>query len=793
MSLFPGIKLGAYEIVAPLGAGGMGEVYRARDSKLKREVAIKVLPDELAKDPQARARFEREAQAVAALSHPNILSIHDFGSDGGVAYAVMELLEGETLRAKLAAGPLPQKLAMDYALQIARGLSAAHEKRVIHRDLKPENVFVDKDGHVKILDFGLAKRTAPEAADDVTSALTASTQTGPGTVMGTLGYMSPEQVRGRDVDHRSDIFSFGAMLYELLSGKRAFKRDSAADTMAAILNEEPPALSESGRSIPLALEQIVKHCLEKSAGQRFQSARDVAFALETLSSPLPSTPAPIAPRAWKWSRLILVAAGFLLLLGVGVAVLLQRRAPKVATAPPTAASPSIAVLPFTNMSSDKDQEYFSDGLSDELISLLAKVKDLHVAGRTSSFVFKGKTEDLPTIGKKLNVASVLEGSVRRSGDQLRVSIRLLNVADGYQLWAETYDRRMTDVFALQDEIAAAVVAALKVELLPDQPPVISQHRTSNLEAYNQYLLGWQFSSLASLDGWRRGAALYEKAIALDPSYAAAYAQLSRVLNQQVDFAGSADEQAANRRRALWAAEKAVALDATLADGYAARANARTYSGYDWAGAQADFERALSLHPGDPVTHMFYARLLARLGRLPEAIAEATKAIEIDPLWAGAHNVLGCYLYSSGRLPEARKVLTRALEISPNNEWGHFFFGVTALLERNPKAALAGLAPFTTPHRKTILALAEHDLGHARESQRALDELIAEHGETAAYHIARVYAWSGDADRAFEWLDRAHAQRDTQLPTLTFDPLVAGLRGDPRYKAMVKKLNLPEAR
>jgi serine/threonine protein kinase len=268
--------------VAPLGAGGIGEVYRARYSKLKREVAVKVLPDALATDPQALARFEREALAVAALSHPNILSIYDFGSDGGIAYAAMELLEGETLRARLAAGPPPQKLAMDYALQIAKGLAAAHQKGVVHRDLKPENVFVDKDGHVKILDFGLAKRTAPEGADDTTGTPTGSL---PGTVMGTLGYMSPEQVRGRDVDHRSDIFSFGTMLYELLSGNRAFKRDSAAETMAAILNEEPPALSESGRSIPLALEQIIKHCLEKSAGQRFQSARDVVFAPKRCLSP----------------------------------------------------------------------------------------------------------------------------------------------------------------------------------------------------------------------------------------------------------------------------------------------------------------------------------------------------------------------------------------------------------------------------------------------------------------------------------------------------------------------------
>jgi hypothetical protein len=404
------------------------------------------------------------AKAVAALSHPNILSIFDFGTQDGVSYAVMELLEGETLRGKLDAGPIPQRQAVDYALQIAKGLSAAHEKGIVHRDLKPENLFVSKDGHLKILDFGLAKRVEQVPPGKETSAPTASGHTQPGTVMGTVGYMSPEQVRGLPVDHRSDIFSFGAILYELLSGKRAFKRDTAADTMAAIMKEEPPELSESGRNVSPALDHIVRHCLEKNRDNRFQTAKDIAFNLSEAS-----------------------------------------------LAPATSGLREVAMPPG----------------------------------------------DLRAIGEKLAVGTVLEGSVQRSGERLRVSTQLVNVADGYQMWAETYDRKITDVFAVQDEIAGAVVAALKVRLLPSDPPVVSQHRTSNLEAYNQYLLGRKFYGRNNGDGYRRAADSYEKALALDPNYAAAYAELARTLTQAVDFAGTAADQSegrrkrCGRRRGLW--------------------------------------------------------------------------------------------------------------------------------------------------------------------------------------------------------------------------------------------------
>ncbi|MCM3876711.1 MAG: tetratricopeptide repeat-containing serine/threonine-protein kinase [Thermoanaerobaculia bacterium] len=790
MALSPGDSLGPYEILSPLGAGGMGEVYRARDGRLERAVALKVLPEEFFEDKERSARFEREAKLLAAVNHPNIAAIHSFEEVSGRHLLVMELLEGTTLREKLDAGLVATRQAADYALQIAKGLSAAHEKGIVHRDLKPENLFVTKDGHLKILDFGLAKRTEHERTGDETSAPTAA-RTDPGTVMGTVGYMSPEQVKGHAVDHRSDIFSFGAILYELLSGRKAFKRDSAAETIAAILKEEPPDLSESGRSVPPALDHIATHCLEKSREDRFQSAKDIVFALSEASAPVVgggSQEVP-APRVSKRKSLLPAAAGVFVLIGAGTAVLLNRR--PAAPASSAAAGPSIAVLPFTNLSSEKDQEYFSDGLSEELRGLLTKVKELRVAGRASSFAFKGKTEDLASIGQKLHVTTVLEGSVRRAGGQLRVSTQLVNVADGYQIWAETYDRKLTDVFAVQDEIAGAVVAALKVKLLPQEGPAASQHHTSNPEAYNQYLLGRQFSNRSNPDSFRRAHECYANAIALDPRYAAAYAGLAITEFGLSEDAKSTAAEAEGRQKAIAAADRAISLDPALAEGYSARGYLRSWISWDWTGAQADFERALSLEPGDSTTLRNQSILLSSVGRLPEAVAAARKATELDPLSASAWHYLGRHLNASRQLPEARKAFLRALEINPERIYVHFLFGVTSLLGKEPGTALPEFRrePSET-HRLAGVAMAEHDLGHPTEAQHALDELIARHARASAYQIAEVYAWRTERHKAFEWLDRAYAQRDAGLSYVKSDPLLAKVRDDPRHAAMLKRMNLP---
>ena len=793
MTLSAGARLGPYEILSPLGAGGMGEVYRAKDPRLGRDVAIKVLPASFSADVDRLRRFEQEARAAGVLNHPNITAVYDIGSHDGAPYVVQELLEGETLRSVLAAGRLAPRKAVDYALQIAHGLAAAHEKGIVHRDLKPGNLFVTKAGHLKILDFGLAKKVSPVAPGQESDTPTASGLTEPGTVMGTVDYMSPEQLRGLEVDHRSDIFSFGAILYELLSGEPAFSRPTVSDTMAAILRDEPPDLLESGRNIPLSLDHIVKHCLEKDRDSRFQSARDIAFDLAEVAGLSGSGAANVAILAASSTRVrrVAVGSGMAVLLIAG-AVLYFRAAAK-RPASPAQAGLSIAVLPFTNLSGDKEQEYFSDGLSEELMSLLAKVKELHVVGRTSSFFFKGKNVKLGDIGRELRVATVLEGSVRRAGGRLRVSTQLVNVADGFQVWAEAYDRNVDDVFAVQDEIAEAVVAALRVRLLPQERPRSSERRTSNPEAYNQYLLGRHFFDRGNPDNYRRSVAAYQKAVELDPRFAAAYAGLaiSEALAADISSKTTANLEQ-DRQKALEAATKALSLDPRLPEGYTARGYLRSTATWDWSGARADLERALSLDPRNAATHTQYSTILACLGRLPEAINEARTAIDLDPLSAEAWITLGSELRVAGQFQEARQALNRAIEIVPDSDRAHSFLGSVWILEGNPEGALQEFTRGDMREGSRLLgvALAEHDLGHPAESQRALDTLVAKYADTWAVQVAEVYAWRGEADEAFKWLDRAYAQRDGGLSDLKFDPYLAKLRSDPRYETLLKNLGLP---
>ena len=450
MTVAAGQRLGPYEILSPIGAGGMGEVYRARDARLGREVAVKVLPAHLSSAADALARFEREARVVAALSHPNILAIHDYGREGSVSYAVMELLQGETLRDRLVDSAVPPRKAVEYTQQIARGLAAAHDRGIVHRDLKPENVFLTKDGIVKILDFGLASPTSKPAAEP---AISKGVVTETGTVVGTPGYMSPEQIRGKEVDARCDIFALGAIFFEMLTGRRAFSKGSPVETMMAVLQDDP-GHGESGRAVPAVLAPVLAHCLEKNPEDRFQSARDLVFALQVVERDVDSA---------------------------------SRGAPSGAFGSSEAAS--IAVLPFRNMSADPTAAYFSDGMTEEIINALTKIETLRVAARTSSFAFRGKDVDVRQIGRELGVRTVLEGSVRQAGQRLRITAQLIDVSNGYHLWSERYDREMQDVFAVQDEIARTIVAKLSPKLLGVSEEPLIEAPTSDVAAYDLYLKG----------------------------------------------------------------------------------------------------------------------------------------------------------------------------------------------------------------------------------------------------------------------------------------------------------------
>ena len=786
MTLAPGTRLGTYEVLSPLGAGGMGEVYRARDSKLKRDVAIKVLPESLAANPEALARFEREALAVAALSHPNILSIFDFGAQDGVSYAVMELLEGETLRERLDAGLIPQKQVVDYALQAARGLAAAHEKGIVHRDLKPENLFITRDGHLKILDFGLAKRTEKAEKGTETSAPTDLKQTGPGVVMGTMGYMSPEQVRGLPLDHRSDIFSFGAVLYEMLSGKQAFKRDTASDTIAAIMRDEPPNLSDSGRAISPALDHVVQLCLEKDQDNRLQTAREIALVLSKASlvtgtGDIRLVAPPAAPPSAK--RKVHAAVTALVVLAAGGLFLLWRTYRGGAEG---GGVKRLAVLPFTDMSADKNQEYFSDGLTEELLNVLALNPKLRVTSRTSAFSFKGKNVDIRTIARKLNVAYVVEGSVRRAADDLRIKAELIDVTTDSPLWTQTYDRKMDNIFAVQDEIASSVAGALKSTLEGGRPPATRQ---VNTEAYNAYLQGNFFFNRKSKEDLEKACDYYERALRIDPRYARAWAGLSAANMEQANRGYvPVDEGFGKARKEV---EKALELDPNLAAAYLFRSGIRIVYDWDWNGADSDCRRALELEPGNASVLRGAARLAATLGRFDQAIGLERRALELDPLPTAAHFNLGLHFLYAGRWQEAESSFRKALELNPQDPNAHCSLGRSYLGRSRPEEALAEMLKEREPaYRGYGLALAYYAAGKKKEADSELADYIEKFHKEWAFQIAEIYAYRSETDKAFEWLERAYTQRDGGLSEIKGEPDLRGIKRDPRWPAFLKKMKLP---
>jgi serine/threonine protein kinase/tetratricopeptide (TPR) repeat protein len=668
MRLPAGSRLGPYEILAPLGAGGMGEVYRARDEKLDRDVAIKVLPQAVAADPETLARFEREAKAVAALSHPNILSIFDFGQHEGVSYAVMELLEGETLRGKLNAGPIPQKQAVDYAVQVARGLSAAHERGVIHRDLKPENLFVTRDGHLKILDFGLAKRVEAVALGQETNAPTASGHTEPGTVMGTAGYMSPEQVKGFPVDHRSDIFSFGTILYELLSGKKAFRRDTNAETMAAILMQEPPELSESERNISPALDHIVRHCLEKNRERRFQSARDIGFALEEAYSPVATSGAQLAVPP-TGTRKILVAAAALVVLAVGGVFVLRRTHRGGDEA---GGVWRLAVLPFENLGSPED-DYFADGIADEIRGKLTSLPGVQVIARNSSTPYKKTTKAPKQIAEELEVGYLLTATVRwekiGGTSRVHVSPELTEVSGSgapTSKWQQPFDAALTDVFQVQSDIASRVAQALGGALGAGEAKQLSEKPTQNLAAYDAFLKGEEVSNgMAVIDpsSLRKALDFYEQAVALDPDFAQAWARVSRVNSNLHSFSTPTPELA---ERARQSAEKAVLLAPGRSEGYIALGSYEQLVVRDFSRALEQYAKGQRIEPGNTDLLRGIALAEESLGRWDTAVEHFRQAERLDPRPSGRSVPFIDSLIRLRRYPEAREAINRGLSLAPNN-------------------------------------------------------------------------------------------------------------------------------
>ncbi len=799
MAFSPGTRLGTYEITGALGAGGMGEVYRARDTRLGREVAIKVLPGAVTSSADRLARFEREARTVAGLNHPNIVTLFAVEEEDGIRFLTMELVEGQSLDRHVVPGGLALARVLEIAIPLASALIAAHERGVVHRDLKPGNVMVTPDGWVKVLDFGLAK-VALGAGEDLAPGATIAAGapiSGEGQVLGTVPYMAPEQIRGEAVDARSDLFALGIILYELATGRRPFTGVTPADVSSSILSDVPvPVLNVRG-DLPRDLNRIITRCLEKNPRDRFQTARDVYNELRYVKREIesgtgvgvsPPTPSPPPPPLTPVPPPDLPTPA-------SSSALASRAAP-------ASEVPSIAVLPFVNRSRDEEDEYFSDGLADELLNMLAKIRGLRVAARASSFQFKGKNEDLAVIGEKLNVATLLDGSVRKSGNRVRISVQLVKAADRVQLWSETYDRSLDDIFAVQDDIAQSVVKELRTTLLGAAPDsdasgkveaevaVAAKGHGQNAEAHRLYLQGKYFLDRLTEEDTIKGMHYLQEAVALDAAHAAAWAEISRAHGNSGGY-GWAPVLAAYRR-AREAAQHALELAPDLAEAHVQMSAIQRMHDLDWKGAERSARRALELAPGSAEVLRSAGALAHMLGRLAEAEGLFRRALEQDPLNSGGYSALGLVYRSMDRLADAEKALRKSIELSPQRVASHLNLAVVLADQgRDPDALAACRMEPAEWARLTALAYVHHKAGRKQEADTALAELEASHAIDSAYQIAAVHSARGEVDAGFAWLDRAVAERDAGAAQMKSEPTFRSLHGDPRWGALLVKIGLAD--
>jgi serine/threonine protein kinase/tetratricopeptide (TPR) repeat protein len=735
-----------YKILDKLGEGGMGVVYKAEDLNLGRAVALKFLPPDMTRDPAATERLVCEARAAAALNHPNICTVHEIEVAAEQAFLAMEYVEGESLECLLVSGQLELDDGLDIAVQVADGLAAAHERGITHRDIKPANILVTRKGRAKIMDFGLAR----------TSRGTRHTKAG--MIVGTPAYMSPEQVLGESIDQRTDIWSLGVVLYEMVSGERPFKGDRDRAVFYSILNTEPAAVSVARPEVPAALDDVIARTLAKSPDGRQRSAIELAAELRVLrNGPVPT----LRTRPIRSS----------------------------------AARSSIAVLPFTDMSPERDQEYFCDGMTEEIINALTNVERLRVSARTSAFQFKGAGHDIRDIGRKLGVETLLEGSVRKAGARLRITVQLVSVADGYDLWSERFDRRMEDVFAIQEEISLAVLDRLKVRLLGDDRTRLIRRRTENLEVYNLYLRARWLWNTRTDEGLRGAIGCFERAIELSPTYALAYAGMADAYNDLMNYSLSPPPD--GYRRAKEAALKAIELDDGLAEAHAALGFIISEQEWSWDDAEHEFKRAISLNPGCAVALHGYGLLMAYMGRFDEGMEAMQRALELDPLSPGINRNAAFVLEAAGRYDEALETAKRTAEMDQDYPLLHLMTGIIYLGKSMPAEALAEFEleeQAFGERTRTLEAWVACALALSGETQRAestLESLKKAHarGQTSAVNVAQVCFVLGMMNEGFEWLAKAYDDHDRWLRLVRRfrRPYLAG--DDPRLDSLLSRLGL----
>jgi eukaryotic-like serine/threonine-protein kinase len=778
MTIAAGTRLGRYEIRSQIGAGGMGEIYLAIDTKLDRKVALKILPPEFAEDTDRMSRFVREAKSASALNHPNIITIHEIGESDGTHFIATEFIDGKTLNEYAKANPLDYTAALEIAIQVVSALGEAHQAGIVHRDIKPDNVMVRANGLAKILDFGIAKLSTPtESSEEAATSIQAQTQAG--MIIGTPRFMSPEQARGRDVDHQTDIFSFGVMFYEMLSGNSPFAGETVSDVLAAVLTKEPRSLSD----LPAGLEEIVNKTLQKDKKQRYQTTKDLLCDLREVKEELEfrdKLKRTADPGGEELETQILEA---------------PMTAGKVST------QNSIAVLPLKNMSADEDNEYFCDGLAEELLNALSKIDDLKVAARTSAFSFKGKNANIGEIGEKLGVKTLLEGSVRRSGNRLRISVQLVNALDGFQLWSERYDRELRDIFDVQDEITLAVVDALKLKLFGDEKAAVLKRYTEDAEVHELFLKGRYYSYKYTAEGWKRAIEFFEKAIEKQPDHAPAHAGMAASRGCLWFFGLLPAGQTIPQSRT--AAIRALEIDENLAEAYLSLAIITFFYDWEWEKAEQEFKRSIALNPNNAEALSYYAIFLGFEERFDEAISRGKRALELDPLSPLINMNVGWTYFSAGLLDEALTQAGKMLEIEPDFYGAYWLKGAIYLSGGEFEAAVEDL--------KKAVSLGGHqivlaDLGSAYslagkqdEAANILDQLLEMRRReyVPAICLARLYSRTGENKEAIEWLKKAFEERNGEMVFLKGE--IAGaadgdsfnrLGSDPALIDLLRKMNLP---
>ncbi len=793
-----------YRVREKLGGGGMGVVYKADDTQLGRSVALKFLPEAFSKDRQVLERFQREARTTSSLNHPHICTIHDIGEHDGQPFIVMELLEGQTLRQYMTGKPLKTDQLLELGIQIADALDAAHLKGIVHRDIKPANIFIMKDCQAKILDFGLAKlvpqrRREPEAADVsalATAPIPEDSLTSPGTAMGTVAYMSPEQARGEDLDVRTDLFSFGVVLYEMATGIPPFKGDTSAMIFDAILNKIPTSPVRLNPELPVELERIINKALEKDRKMRYQTASDLWTDLARLRRDTDSGRAismETARRSISTSR----NTRRWLIVGAMIATVVLLAAVAYIHFFSVKDKPidSLAVLPFANASRDSSTEYLSDGITESLINSLSQLPQLRVMARTTVFRYKGQQADPQKLGHDLNVRAVLTGKVSQRGDTLIIQADLVDTADGSQLWGEQYNRKLADILAVQEEISKEISEKLRLKLTGEQKIRLAKQHTGNTEAYQLYLKGRYYSAKVTEEGHKKALDYFNQAIEKDSSYALAYAGIAHA------YYGLSNLYLPPREampKAKQAATKALELDATLAEAHTSLALVKTFYEWEWPAAESEFRRAIELNPGYATAHEWYGWYLALMGRHNESIAELKRAEQLDPLSLSISWSRGFSFYMARQYEPAIEQLGRTLEMDPNLGVAHMMLGGSYLEMKMYKQAIAEAQKARllddSPTMLAVLGIFYAVSGNKGEAEKVLEQLkelkqLSKRRFVPSAETAIIYAALGKKDQAFEWLDRAYEDRSERLSWLKVDPELDSLRSDPRFAELMRRMRL----